>query len=841
MNQWTQSHNPRLELAAGYVRFTGRHIFLTGRAGTGKTTFLRNLKNITWKRHIIVAPTGVAAINAGGVTIHSFFQLPFGPQVPEELALRMPVTGNGAKQAAARLQRFTREKINIIKSIDLLVIDEISMVRADLLDAIDAVLRRFRKKNIPFGGVQLLMIGDLQQLAPIAKDDEWKLLRDYYDSVYFFSSKALQNTDYVCIELIEVYRQRDEEFIRLLGKVRDNKLDQEALNALEKRLKPNFVPGDDEDYITLTTHNYQAQDINEYKLQALKGKPYTFHAVIEGDFPEFNYPTGETLKLKTGAQVMFVKNDPTPLKQFYNGKIGRLVRVDDEVLYVKCPDSENPVAVTPLQWHNCRYTLDESTKEISETIIGTFEQYPLKLAWAVTIHKSQGLTFDKVIIDARQAFAYGQVYVALSRCRTLEGIVLSTSITSQALKNDLTVSRYVNKIEENIPDKKQLEEAKNAYGRSLVEELFDFSIYGRRISYLQKLLSDNASAFDPEIAVKLARTELALTSEIITIAEKFKIQVQQYLQQNPDIENNDTLQDRIKKACEYFVPRFENLMIKSFPGIGSDNKAVLKTVNDLLERFGSERHVKLSCLRGCANGFTLSRYLEIRAKSAIEEKGSNKGMQAEEITPEMTAHPELYTRLRQWRDRTANKRDVTHYRILPRKAMREIADRLPLSRKELLNITGMGQKKINEFGEKILEIISTYLKEKNIDKTIDHSVMVQEAKEKKPDSRRVSYELFSQGKTISEIAAERNLATSTIEGHLAHYVGTGEIEVEKVLSARKLSNILSVFKKLKEFTLSEAKSTLGEEVSWTELRFAIKHIEFQKSIKTDKEIRKIAM
>jgi hypothetical protein len=448
----TLQTNPKLELAANFIRYTDKHLFLTGKAGTGKTTFLRNLKNLTWKRHVVVAPTGVAAINAGGVTIHSFFQLPFGPQIPEELANRIPPDSADAKHSASRFQRFTREKINIIKSIDLLVIDEISMVRADMLDAIDAVLRRYRNRNIPFGGIQLLMIGDLQQLAPIAKEDEWRLLRDYYDSVYFFSSKALQKTDYVSIELTTIYRQSDEDFIRLLGKVRENKLDDQALAALEKRYIANFRPGPDEGYITLTTHNYQSQDINTYRLNELKGKTHSFDAEITDDFPSYNYPTDEILKLKVGAQVMFVKNDPSPLKVFYNGKIGKITGIDDDTIYVKCPGDDSLISVTPLEWQNCRYTLDEQTKEISETVIGSFRQYPLKLAWAVTIHKSQGLTFDKAIIDARQAFAHGQVYVALSRCRTLEGMVLSTSISSQALKTDLTVGDYVKKLEENAPD-----------------------------------------------------------------------------------------------------------------------------------------------------------------------------------------------------------------------------------------------------------------------------------------------------------------------------------------------------------------------------------------------------
>lgn len=400
---------PQLKLALDFVETTGKNIFLTGKAGTGKTTFLHNLKKSTSKRMVVVAPTGVAAIGAGGVTIHSFFQLSFGPQLPENLYKKGEVSG---------LQRFNKTKINIIKSLDLLVIDEISMVRADLLDGIDRVLRRFKNRYKPFGGVQLLMIGDLQQLAPIAKDNEWAILQEFYESVFFFSSKALQQTNFVSIELSEIFRQSDQYFINLLNKVRNNELDTNSINELNKRYIPNFNPNDKDGYITLTTHNHQAKSINDAKLNALKTEAKTFEATVKGNFPEHSYPTDYNLTLKVGAQVMFVKNDPTYEKQFFNGKIGTLEDIDDEGLYVQCPDDPSPILVTPLTWENTRYTLDRNTKMIKEETTGSFTQYPLKLAWAITIHKSQGLTFDRAIIDAQAAFTHGQVYVALSRCRT---------------------------------------------------------------------------------------------------------------------------------------------------------------------------------------------------------------------------------------------------------------------------------------------------------------------------------------------------------------------------------------------------------------------------------------
>jgi hypothetical protein len=825
----TLQTNPKLELAANFIRYTDKHLFLTGKAGTGKTTFLRNLKNLTWKRHVVVAPTGVAAINAGGVTIHSFFQLPFGPQIPEELANRIQASNQDAKHSASRFQQFTREKINIIKSIDLLVIDEISMVRADMLDAIDAVLRRYRNRNLPFGGIQLLMIGDLQQLAPIAKEEEWRLLRDYYDSVYFFSSKALQKTDYVSIELTTIYRQSDEDFIRLLGKVRENKLDEESFAALEKRYIPNFRPGTDEGYITLTTHNYQSQDINAYRLTDLKGKTHTFNAEITGDFPLYNYPTEEILKLKVGAQVMFIKNDPSPLKLFYNGKIGKITGIDEDTIYVQCPGDDSPISVSPLEWQNCRYTLNELTKEISESVIGSFRQYPLKLAWAVTIHKSQGLTFEKAIIDARQAFAHGQVYVALSRCRTLEGMVLSTSISSQALRTDLTVGDYVKKLEENAPDENRLETAKYAYQRSLIAELFDFSLFHRRLSYLQKQISENTSSFDPGKAESISKLDQKLRAEVTQVAEKFMTQVNHYLTQNPDIEKNEELQDRIKKACTYFVPRFETIVINAMPEAEADNKVLKKAVDDLLERFGSEAQVKYACLQHCVKGFTVAGYLEVRAKSSIEPPPRRRKASLPDYPATGVSYPDLLNRIRQWRDRLAEEEDVTHYRVISRQAMLEIADKLPVSRKELLEISGLGQKKVKRYGSEILEIISEYLEENKIGKSVDNAPLLIEKKEKKPDTKLVSYELFKAGKSIAEIATERGFASSTIEGHLSHFVGTGDIAVEKVLDPEKLAKIKSYFSKTEDQTLGPAKAALGEDVSWGELRFVIKHLEWERN------------
>lgn len=408
--------NSELKLAWDFVEKTGCNIFLTGKAGTGKTTFLRNLRERSPKRMVVLAPTGIAAINAGGVTIHSFFQLPLSPFVPG-------ASFGGREQ---KRYKFGKAKRNIIKTLDLLVIDEISMVRADLLDAVDSVMRRYRAHNLPFGGVQLLLIGDLQQLAPVVKDDEWEMMKSYYDTPFFFSSKALNNAGYHTIELQKVYRQQDSSFLALLNSIRENRADDRTLAELNRRYIPGFTPPQGSNYIRLTTHNYQAQQINDRQLALLDGTACDYRASVEGTFPESSFPADETLTLKAGAQVMFIKNDVN--KRYYNGMIGEVAFAGRDMIKVVSKDTGETIDLEPAEWTNSKYALDAKTKEITETVEGVFRQYPLRLAWAITIHKSQGLTFEHAIIDASHSFAHGQTYVALSRCKSLEGMVLGAPL-----------------------------------------------------------------------------------------------------------------------------------------------------------------------------------------------------------------------------------------------------------------------------------------------------------------------------------------------------------------------------------------------------------------------------
>lgn len=525
-------------LAWNIIEKTNANLFLTGKAGTGKTTFLKRLKELSPKRMIVLAPTGIAAINAGGMTIHSFFQLPFSPYVP----------GTTFGSGEQKRYQFSKLKRNIIRSIDLLVIDEISMVRSDLLDAVDSVLRQYRKRHdLPFGGVQLLMIGDLQQLAPVVTPQEEHLLGQHYDTPFFFSSNALKQVGYLTIELKKVYRQQDEQFISLLNQIRENKASEATLQALNQRYIPNFVPPKEGNYIRLTTHNAPAQYINEQQLAALPAQSFSFTADIEGDFPETSYPADFKLTLKPGAQVMFIKNDPQ--HRFYNGMIGEVIGVrtdeDGSKITVRSKDSGEEFDLEKMEWTNAKYTLNEKTKEIEETVEGKFMQYPLRLAWAITIHKSQGLTFEHAIIDASHSFTHGQTYVALSRCKTLEGMVLSQPLSRGAIISSQTVDAFTSQLA--APSQEQISSLELQYIIYCISELFDF--YSIRASYehLMRCLVEFFNGKYPRVVSEYQKLQVVLKS-LIAVSDKFRVQYTGMLARNPDVRQAE-LQDRIHKGA----------------------------------------------------------------------------------------------------------------------------------------------------------------------------------------------------------------------------------------------------------------------------------------------------
>jgi len=804
--------NPELKLAFDFVQYTNRNIFLTGKAGTGKTTFLHTLKDTLFKRMIVVAPTGVAAINAGGVTIHSFFQMPFGPILPGRLE----------SSENKFVQKFNKKKINIIRSLDLLVIDEISMVRADLLDGIDTVLRRYKNKTQPFGGVQLLMIGDLQQLAPIAKDDEWNMLRNYYDTIFFFSSKALQQANAISIELKHIYRQQDNKFIKILNEIRDDKLSNESVKALNDRYKPGFSPENDEGYITLTTHNASANRINEEQLKKVKGKTFTFEAEINGQFPEYSFPASQFLELKVGAQVMFIKNDSSPEKRYYNGKIGVVTEIEDGLIYVKSKDEESSIEVSQEMWENIKYTINERSKEIEEDIAGSFIQYPLRLAWAITIHKSQGLTFEKAVIDAKAAFAHGQTYVALSRCKTLEGLILSSQITEDGIICDQTVNNFNRDVEANQPDNKALHESRKSYQLALLNELFSFRQIQYQVEKCKKIAIENAAVVDGNLSERMNEILANGSHPLIEVGDKFSIQLKQLAGQD---ESEDQLQDRISKAAIYFYKQMQQHIVEPLENSAfeTDNKAIKKSINEVLLKIKELIGIKQSCLESCKKGFILKDYLHVRAIATLE-KPKLKTVSTKIVVATTTQNPQLYEQLKQWRNQIATETNLPHYLIAHQKLLLGISNNLPGNESQLKAIKGMGSKKFKQYGAEILTIVQDYCTKKGISSNQEEIEIIK--KKPKKNTKEITLNLFKEGKAIKEIAEHREMAVTTIEGHLAHYIGIGELRLKQFVEKNTAKIIIDFFIDNPEASLSVAKEKLDSTITYGELKFVKKHLEY---------------
>ena len=847
-------HNSKLQFAEEVVLNTDAHLFLTGRAGTGKTTFLRNLQDKTYKRMVVVAPTGVAAINAGGQTIHSFFQLPFGPQIPEDAQIissaEVPSSAS-ARAMASQYQKLRKNKLNLMRSLDLLVIDEISMVRADVLDAIDAVLRRARRSQKPFGGVQLLMIGDVHQLAPVAKPEEWEILAPYYNSVYFFGSHVLQKTPYLCIELDHIYRQHDNDFIALLNKVRDNRLDNECLQLLNQRYQPDFKPDDKQGYITLTTHNYQADEINDSKLAALPSKSVIFKAETSGIFPENTYPTKEELELKVGAQVMFVKNDPTPEKAFFNGKIGRVVSINEKEGSVEVQCDEERITVSKLQWQNMEYAINAENQNIEEKEIGSFTQIPLRLAWAVTIHKSQGLTFDKLIVDAGQAFAHGQVYVALSRCTSLEGLVLKTRIPQSALVNDFSVNQFMDHLPDLEPTEEKVGQLRHDYELQTMLELIDFYELYKEFGKVMKVLYDNGNLFEASLIQDLSQRRNKFLETLCGVASKFESQVRRLHAEKDCCEQNPPLQERLVKGSLYFKEQLDSLVDGLFDlPFKTDNKAVNELLSETLGHFREDLLVKQECLKSCCKYFSIKEYQRAKAVAVLE--ADKKPKDKVSIKDDNLKGNLLYKRLLAWRSIKADELDTDLYMVVPTKVLKAIAKETPVSLIDLKRVKGMGDKKVAQFGAEIIDIVlkatgqqglhletATNLDEPEIP---EETPSPQKEKEKGKDKKKekeneeeekapklTTYEItktmIEEGLSPEQIAKERNLKLSTIYSHLARFIEMDEYDASQFLSEEHYDTIRDYFDSTGDPSLGVAKDVLGDEYDYGEIRMVLAELQ----------------
>jgi len=808
-------NNKELDLAWSFVNQTDRNIFLTGKAGTGKTTFLKRLKKDSLKRMVVVAPTGVAAINAKGVTIHSFFQLAFGPIVP-----------NAPKQTGGFNRKFNKTKINIIKSMDLLVIDEISMVRCDVLDGIDETLKRYRDRNKPFGGVQVLMIGDLQQLSPVVKDNEWQLLRPHYETAFFFSSQAFKACDALAIELKHIYRQDNPEFIKILNEIRNNKLSDSSIIELNKRYEPNFTPSEEDGYIYLTTHNNKAKYVNDTQLAKLKTKVYCYEAKIEGKFPEYSYPNNPELELKVGAQVMFVKNDSSQEKRYFNGKIGKVIHLEKNEIVVKCPDDEFNIEVTPETWENVSYSINPETKAITEDKKGAYTQMPLRLAWAITIHKSQGLTFERAIIDAQGAFAHGQTYVALSRCKSIEGLVLKSKITANEIINDGNVNAFNKSSEENRPDEENLQSSMRNFQLGLISEIFDFYKFLYPTRRILDVYYNNRNSVEGNIDKIVPDIKTALAN-LLKVADGFKKQLQELSSSGNLPENDELIQERFTKAIAYFRKETYEKITEPFEKLAftTDNKAVDADLSKPIDEFDVLLETKRKYFEHLSKSFSLEKFLELRGKTKVENNERGQKKKRQKIVIERTSNVDLFERLRLLRNALADELDLIHYQIFTQKSLYEMCELLPITKAQLLKINGLGKKRVEKYGEEILDVIVNYCDEHNLEASqFDNPehITIEEKNPKKGSTKLISLKMFQSGKTIEQIAKKRKLVTGTIFGHLISFINTGEIKPTDLISEETLNDLKELIPKHEFETVTDLRDQLEQKYTYSDLKLAIK-------------------
>ena len=718
--------NPLFHTAADFVNNTSRHMFLTGKAGTGKTTFLKYIKANTRKKAVVVAPTGVAAINAGGVTMHSFFQLPLGPFVP--VNQKRAANGSTDQYTLFKNIRVSEQKRELFRDLELLIIDEVSMVRCDMLDATDAILRYFRKMpHTPFGGVQVLYIGDLFQLPPVMPDSQWNLLREYYSSPFFFHSRAVEQAPPVYIELKKIYRQSQQSFIDILNRIRNDQATQQDLETLNGRKDAHPVDG--VKYITLTTHNYKADKINADELEKLPGNIFEFKGTVEGDFPDKTLPTDPVLQLKEGAQVMFIRNDKSEERRYYNGKIATITHVGVDGIRVVLAGSEEELLLEQESWDNIRYSYNQEKESIDEEKLGSFTQYPIRLAWAITIHKSQGLTFQHAIIDAGESFAPGQVYVALSRCTSLDGLVLRSRITHSSISTDPLVLEFARHEADDDELGRILEKEKREFQNQQLAKSFDLQKladdFGNYLKYIPgKKLPDTEGTFAN------AKGMFQQLNQLQLVAEKFQQQMISLMRE----EQEEKLKERVNKAIVYFVQILTDEVLGPMDAHIHSLKGA-KKVNKYLKNVRQLRNAVARKI----NGIQQAQYGEVVFNpSAVEI-----AMADESVSREHTRHE----------------------------------------------------------------------------------------KTEKGSSLRETLSLLKTGMKPVEIADKRGLALSTIEGHMAHLIKAGDVDIYECMDESRVARIATVIRELEPDSMAPVRHKLGDGFSYGEIRAVMNHIHFLSIIK----------
>jgi hypothetical protein len=743
------------ELVERFIHETNQSIFLTGKAGTGKTTLLKKIVDSTHKSRVIVAPTGIAALNAGGVTIHSFFQLPFGAFIPDH---SFPANASHLKvenkSTLNRHFRMNKKRIDLLRRLELLIIDEVSMLRADLLDAIDWTLRSVRRTNLPFGGVQVLFIGDLFQLPPVVKNEEWDILKTYYSSAFFFSAKVFQELYLMQVELTHIYRQSDADFIRILNNLRNNRLMSEDVQRINQQFIPFQSKEEKEGFITLTTHNYKADENNAIELAALKGKAMYYEAEINGEFPEHLYPLAKTLELKVGAQVMFVKNDPSFEKLFYNGKMGVIVALSDFEITVNFPDEKRDIVVEKYEWSNIKYTTNPNTQEISEEVVGTFVHYPIKLAWAITVHKSQGLTFDKAVLDVSDAFAAGQAYVAFSRLRTLNGLRLSSSFRPSNIENDIQVVSFSEMKAAPETMVQQLERERRQYMIKQICGAYDWLEWQTEWSNFVTSCSLSTPKSEKRNLYDWAQKIAEQINNTMEPASKFRKHVEKWL--NEQDLRADFIQERVSTAKSFFEeqlsPLIDNVLTK-FVEIKSGKKA--RQVSEEIQELAGN-------------------LMQIVVDLRKNERWLRAVLNGQEITKELFQHPE-----------------IENFKVM-----------------KLSKVTNAVQasKLFGSVDSPKDTVIRVFEKKEK------------EEKKKKGSTYEITLEMFQSGKVVEEIAKERQLSETTIYSHLAQLVKEEKIDILDVLDTKRLNELNDLLSDRELITLSAIKEELGDKVSWSELR-----------------------